>query len=188
MVNTIKFSQFNQGNLSDTTDMVVGFGSGANLKVPLILTWTTATRPATPYNGLLGYNTDLDQWEFFNSTLMIWIQLLDSLSGFNWTEITASSVTAVVNNGYVTNRSATPVNITLPSIFSIGDSVHVMNIGAAGWSLVANTGHTIIFGNQTSSVDGSISSTLQSDSVVVRGLVANTTWNVVSAVGNLTVA
>ena len=187
MVMTKKFSEFTDADLTESDNVLVGLSGGANAKSSKIVSWTTATRPSPPLNGLIGYNTDLQEYEFYNSSIPAWVQLLTSVGGMNWSEITAVSVNANVNNGYAANRPATPVNIVLPATCALGDDVAVMGKGAGGWSLVANVGQTIIFGNQTSSVAGAISSSHQSDNILVTCLVDNLVWQVRYAVGNLTV-
>jgi hypothetical protein len=75
MVNTVKFSQFANGDYNTTTNFLVGASSssgGINIKTPFVTTWTTATRPLTPYSGLQGYNSTLNQYEYWNGT--IWKQ------------------------------------------------------------------------------------------------------------------
>ena len=181
MVSTLKFSQFGTGTVGDPTNIPVGLGDGVNVQIPPYI-WTVSTRPATPYNGLLGYNTDLSQYEYWNASTSVWDQLLTSSTGFNWSVVTASSVNADVNSGIVANRSATPVSILLPASMNVGDEIKVLGMGTGGWSLVANTGQTIIFGNQTSSSAGSWSSTQQSDTIRVICQVANTTWQVLGSV------
>lgn len=104
-----------------------------------------------------------------------------------WTDVTAVSVNAVVNNGYIADRSATPVQVLLPAFFNIGDTVIVLGKGTGGWSLVANTGQTIQFGNTPTSTAGSINSDIQYGNIQVRGILADTTWEVVSVVGNPTI-
>jgi len=96
----------------------------------------------------------------------------------SWETITTVSVNAAGGNGFVTDRPATPVQVLLPAIFNVGDEVGVMGLGAGGWSLVANSGQTIKFGSQSSSVAGSINSDITNANIFVRGLVANTTWSV----------
>ncbi len=78
MVNTVKFSEFPEANLDDSDLESVGLESGINIKTPKYPTWTTAGRPATPYNGLLGYNTTLMQYEFWDAVALVWAQLEDS--------------------------------------------------------------------------------------------------------------
>jgi hypothetical protein len=82
MVSTIKFSQFAVANLANTTNQLVGVSAptgGQNFQTPLTLSWTTAGRPSTPPNGLLGYNTDLGQYEYWNGSA--WVQLASGGSG-----------------------------------------------------------------------------------------------------------
>jgi hypothetical protein len=69
-VNTLKFSQFASANLGIQTNQLAGVNStsgGQNFITPFTNSWTTITRPA-PYNGLSGYNSSLNQWEFWNGT------------------------------------------------------------------------------------------------------------------------
>ena len=115
------------------------------------------------------------------------INISVAASGSTWTIITAVSVNAAPNNGYITNRSATPVQVALPAIFNPGDFVEIMGLGAGGFSIVANTGQTIQFGSIATSVSGSISSDIQYCNITIRGLVANTLWSVVITNSNPTV-
>lgn len=71
---TRKFSEFIVANLNATNKMV-GLSAGANAIFDDPTTWTTATRPITPANGLLGFNTDLQQYEYYDITLFSWVQL-----------------------------------------------------------------------------------------------------------------
>src|ERR1700684_2699219 len=106
MVNTVKFSQFAAANINDSSTQTVGLSSGVNTIESKFYTWTIATRPATPFNGLLGLNTDIQQYEYWDSVAGKWQQILIDSAGINWTIITAVSQNAVPNNGYITNRSA----------------------------------------------------------------------------------
>jgi len=103
-----------------------------------------------------------------------------------WTDVTAVSVNASVNNGYIADRTSTPVQIVLPPSFNIGDTVIVMGKGAGGWSLVANTGQVIKFGSGSTNPAGSgaINSDIQYGNIQVRGLIPNTTWEVTNVFGN----
>ena len=150
MVSTIKFSQFTNTDLTNSSNTLVGFGGGVNIQQGEPITWTTLTRPSPPFNGLLGFNTDLSQYEYWDTPTGAWLQLLTSTSGESWSEITSVSFNANVNSGYITNRTVTPVSILLPSVCNLGDSVEIMGKGAGKWSLVANAGQTIIYGNYTS--------------------------------------
>ncbi len=185
MVQTKKFSEFSIANLNDNTNLTVGLGSGVNNKSPKVVVWTTLGRPATPFNGLLGYNSDLSLYEYWDAPSSEWVQFKVSTSDLNWSTVTVASITASTNNGYVADRSSTPVNILLPDLFHVGDRVKVLQLGTAGWSVIANVGQQIIFGDVTTAVEGSISSTnTQGDNIELIGLVENTLWEVSYTFGN----
>jgi hypothetical protein len=81
MVNTIKFSQFSTVNLNDATNQIVGYGSGVNFQGQKVITWTTGTRPSSPVNGLLGYDTTLSQYEYWDAGASDWIPLAGGAVG-----------------------------------------------------------------------------------------------------------
>jgi hypothetical protein len=165
---------------------MVGYGNGVNIQAKKVTEWTTATRPLTPFNGLLGYNTTINAYEYWDSATSLWVELAITNSGMNWSTITASQV-GLLNNGYITNGGGV-ISVTLPLTAAIGDRVAIMGKGSGGWSLVANAGQTIQFGNQVSSTAGSLSSTNRYDNVEVACMTANSEWQVRFVIGNLTVA
>jgi hypothetical protein len=115
-------------------------------------------------------------------------QLGTSAGGGNvWVEVTGTSQSAAVGFGYIANNAGL-VTITLPANFAVGDVIRVAGLGAGGWTLVANTGDIINFGSSATSAAGSLSSTNRYDAVEVLGAATNTTWVVLSSIGNLTVA
>jgi hypothetical protein len=108
--------------------------------------------------------------------------------GLAWSEITGATQTAAVNSGYICNRGSL-ITITLPATAAQGSIVHVVGKGAGGWSLVANTGQTIQFGDQATSTAGSVSSTDAHDAFQVICITADTSWSCTGASqGNLTIA
>jgi hypothetical protein len=100
-------------------------------------------------------------------------------AGLSWSTVTGTTQAAAINNGYIANNAGV-VTITLPATAAIGSIVAVHGLGAGGWTLAANTGQTIQFGNLASSSGGSFSSTNQYDVVWVICMVANTTWSVMT--------
>lgn len=79
MVNTVKFSQFSSVDLNSSTNMLVGssslIGGGINIKSNFTVKWTTGTRPSSPPDGILGYNTDTKVYEYWDALASEWIAL-----------------------------------------------------------------------------------------------------------------
>lgn len=123
------------------------------------------------------------------TTNIVWSEWNITPSELIWTDVTNVSVDASVNNGYIADRSSTPVQVLLPATFNIGDTVIVLGKGAGGWSLVANTNQVIQIGSLSTNPlgSGSISSEIQYGNIQVRGLVPNTTWEVTNVFGNPTI-
>ena len=105
-----------------------------------------------------------------------------------WSVITADT-TAVVNRGYFTNK-ATVLGITLPSTAAVGSVLRVSGMTASGWKITQNASGVIHFGKTDTTVgtSGYLQSTLARDSVELVCCVANNEWNVLSSVGNITIA
>jgi hypothetical protein len=145
MVNTIKFSQFLPINYSNTTNEIVGVTSpsgGSNFKGPYTANWTTATRPASPNLGTLGFNSTLGQYEFWDGTA--WIQLAAGGSGsvnpgnineMAWYAATGNTVSGLVTipNGVL----ITDPTVGIPSISTTLPLVVQNNIS----SLLGLTGY-----------------------------------------------
>ena len=106
--------------------------------------------------------------------------------GMTWTEVTGTSQSASVNNGYISNNAAQVV-VTLPATASVGDEVEINGKGAGGWRLAQNAGQTIHYlsADSTAGVGGYIESTQRYNCIKVRCITANTNWVVVVPTGNL---
>ena len=116
-----------------------------------------------------------------------WISATPAASGIAWSNISGTTQAAAINTGYVVGN-ASQTTITLPTTAALGSIIAIAGLGAAGWILTANTGQTIKFGNQTSTTAGSWTSTDAGDCCEVVCTVANTTWRIRHAVGNLTLS
>jgi hypothetical protein len=114
-----------------------------------------------------------------------WTSAAPAASGLAWSSISGTTQAAGILNGYVVSNAA-QTTITLPATAALGSTVAIVGTGAAGWILTANTGQTIKFGNQTSTSAGSWTSTDAGDCCEVVCTVANLTWRIRHAVGNLT--
>lgn len=103
--------------------------------------------------------------------------------GLTWSTITASTLAAAINNGYVLNHASTACVVTLPATAAVGAKVEIVGLaGSGGWTLTANTSQTIQFGNTSSSSAGSWSSFNAGDSCYVVCIVANSVWALSNAV------
>ncbi len=67
-------------------------------------------------------------------------------AGLSWLEITASSVQASSNAGYLANSSSL-VTVTLPVSPAIGDIVQVTGVGTGGWRIAQNAGQSVVTAN-----------------------------------------
>ncbi len=191
MINTIKFSQFANGGNLNNADTTVGLYAGANTY--FANPWTflapgdTASRPAPgpTVNYMLRFNTDTQIYEYYNAILMAWLQLIPPTGIEVWNNVTTPAVTIQNNNGYVTNYGASIVTYTLPAFSSFGSIVEIVGTSGDGWSIIYGGGQNIIFGNQQTTVTtGSLTATNRYDSVKLLCTIANTTWQIISVIGN----
>ena len=111
-----------------------------------------------------------------------------SPSFFPFTEVTAASATMAANNGYIANR-ATTVTLTLPAVAALGSTIEVVGKGVGSWLIAQGVGQSINFGIATTTVGvgGSLESLSQFDAIRMVCTVANTTWTVLSSIGNITI-
>jgi hypothetical protein len=80
MVMVTKFSQFPSKVQTAIGDIVVGLSGGLNEQYTVAWDFyapgTTAQRPVSPTTGVLRWNTDLNEYEYWNGSA--WVQLRDS--------------------------------------------------------------------------------------------------------------
>lgn len=110
-------------------------------------------------------------------------------TSFTWSTVTASTLSMVSNNGYIANYSG-QLACTLPTTSNVGDIITITNINtAAGWKITYTTNQEIFIGSTHSTVtSGSLAATALGDTITMVCLTANLTWQVISMVGNITVA
>jgi len=106
-----------------------------------------------------------------------------------WTDVTGTSQAIAANGGYAADHASTPVSFSLPSTAAIGSLITITGKATGGWTITQASGQKINFGSSSTTLGatGTLSSTLQFDSVQLVCITANTIWNVISSVGNLTV-
>ena len=106
-----------------------------------------------------------------------------------WSVETDAAVAGAINRGYIANR-ASLITITLPTTAAIGSIIEVTGINVAvGWRIAQNASEIIHFGTSstTTGVGGYIEATEIRDSVRIVCVVADTEWNVLSSLGNITI-
>lgn len=108
--------------------------------------------------------------------------------GLTWNVVTGASATAVAYNGYIANNAGT-VTITLPALAAVGAVFEVTGMNnATGWKLAVASGQTINFGTSATTITtGYLQSTNIYDAVRLVCNVANTSFIVLSSIGNVTV-
>lgn len=110
--------------------------------------------------------------------------------GLTWTVITADQ-TIAVGNGYICNKAGL-LTLTLPATPSVGDMFSVTGINTAlGWKVAQNATQQMFFGTSSTTVGvgGSLASINIRDSICCVCVVAGSAavWNVIDAIGNITV-
>lgn len=109
-------------------------------------------------------------------------------TGIDWSVVTsATNPNALVNgNGYIP-KGAGAVTFVLPATAAIGDTFSIAGYGNL-WTLTQNAGQSVTLGTNTSTVGvgGSVTATNVRDSIQFVCVTANTEFQVVNAIGNLT--
>jgi hypothetical protein len=195
-----------QGSSADPifgTAVVAGGGTGAvSLNINgAVISGTTTTSPlsavtltsgqiliggtTSPAAGTLTAGTGVS---IANGNNTITINSLGG--GLTWTDVTGTSATMAINNGYLADNAAL-VTLTLPATAAQFSVIAIAGIGAGGWLIAQNANQKIIFGSKTSTtgVGGSLASTNANDCIYLIATVggASTTWTVLNAVGNITI-
>lgn len=109
-------------------------------------------------------------------------------SALSWGVVTATFQAASINNGYIINASALST-IALPATATVGSLLEIVGMGAGGWRLAQAAGQQVIFGSisNTAGTGGQLNSTHQRDCIRLLCITANTTWQVISSIGNIDV-
>lgn len=107
---------------------------------------------------------------------------------FAWTDVTGTTQAMSPNNGYLSDNAGL-VTLTLPAVAAQFSVVRVVGNGAGGWLIAQNALQEIHFDSigTTVGITGSLASTNRYNSITLLCVVANTTWVVMSSVGNILV-
>lgn len=107
--------------------------------------------------------------------------------GFTWTEVTGTSASLAVANGYIANNAGL-VTLTLPVTAALGDAIRVLGKGAGLFRIAQNASQFINVVNSTTTigVGGSLTATEQFDSILLMCTTANNGW-LAEVNGNFTI-
>lgn len=109
-------------------------------------------------------------------------------TGFDWNVVTSATNPniLVAENGYIP-KGAGAVTFLLPAAAAIGDTFVIAGYGNL-WTLTQNAGQSITLGVQTTTVGvgGSVTATQVRDTVELVCVTANTEFQIVDVIGNLT--
>lgn len=121
---------------------------------------------------------------YFNSGSGAITQGAAPSGGMSWNNVTGTSQAIAAKNAYVANNAAV-VAFSLPASAAFGDEFKVVGLGAGGWTIACNAGQTLSLGSASSASGGSAASTHAKDCLSFVCVVANTTFECYSAVGNV---
>lgn len=107
--------------------------------------------------------------------------------GIVWNVVTGTTAAMVIDNGYIGNNAA-GVTFTFPATAVVGSIFRVTGLQAS-WTIAQNAGQTVYFGNDATSTGagGSLASTHARDAIEIVCVVADTDFQVLSSIGNITV-
>jgi hypothetical protein len=103
--------------------------------------------------------------------------LVTSGGAGNFNTVTGTSASMLIDSTYQPNNAGL-VTLTLPVLSPSGSIINVVGYGAGGWKIAQNSGQKILIGSaaSTAGTGGYIASTNQYDSISLKCVVANTTW------------
>lgn len=110
------------------------------------------------------------------------------VGGMTWINSISGPVSMVAGNGYFSNDPANNLTFNLPATALAGTILEITNLQAGqNFTIAQASGQSIQFGSvsTTVGVGGSVSSTSIGDSLRMVCVSANTKWQVLSSMGNL---
>lgn len=193
----VKTTTVGSTNSTSTTTIACGtgganFGTSANAHATVVgsttaLSTTTIQAPSAGVilTGVAGVTVSNKNYVTINTSTGA---IGSTTSSMTWNEVTGTSDTMVVDNGYIANNGGL-VTLTLPTTVAVGSIIRVTGKGAGGWRIAQSANQQINFGLLSTSVGagGRLDSTATYDTVELVCITANNIFNVISSIGNITV-
>lgn len=109
--------------------------------------------------------------------------------GFSWNTSSINVANMAVNNGYFAISPGGALTFGLPATSAFGSAITLNLSGATSWQITQAAGQQIRVGNQTTTLGagGSLTSTAQGDSITIVCITADTLWETVAMIGNVTI-
>ena len=193
----IKYTDFPSVGVSTTSDIIWAVQAGADVQetlgqvIDLVRDNLIPSYAGNPNGSVAGDQYQL-LWDTTNNFLWVctttgsaatavWTQVVSG-AGMIWNEVTVTTQTMSVNNGYIANNAGL-VTLTLPATSAIGSVIYINGKGAGGWSIAQNASQLIHIGSSvsTTGVGGSVASTNRYDSMCLVCITANTEWAIQGA-------
>jgi hypothetical protein len=112
--------------------------------------------------------------------------------GIVWSNVTGSTPTVAINNGYIASCTTGIQTFNVPATFAVGDRFavtgSVAGTGTDYFVVQMNTGQTLYKGSGSTSSGGTVTATSAHDCIEFQCVVANTTFSVIRSEGTLTLA
>lgn len=107
-------------------------------------------------------------------------------SGLTDVEVTTGTQAILMGNSYRVN-AGTDCVLTLPATAAVGEFFEILGINAHVWTVAQRAGQTVYYGDLTTTtgVTGTIGTDIPHGNVVIKCIVANTTFTVISSIGHL---
>jgi hypothetical protein len=117
------------------------------------------------------------------------LQISSVGGGFTWNEVLLNTVALAADNGYILENVGL-TTASLPALCPVGDTIRIVGTTAGLFRITQGLGQSIKIGSTstTPGVAGALDSTAIYDVLELLCVVANTTFVVLSSVGNFTVS
>ena len=117
-----------------------------------------------------------------------WVLMNPEYTSSAWVNVIVDTMTLQPDMRYACNNGATPITFTLPVSAPLFTEIEIAGYSAGGWSITQNAGQSINLGSMSTTVSsGGLASNNANDYVKLLCVQANTTWNAIDSMGNISI-